>query len=235
MHQREYGLYALLFLFVLAWAGLVIAQNPHAQLPDDPAVCNACHQPDSLGYHWLGSAHEQAEVPCTACHTDLANPEPDQHRNLQTGVCLDCHTRVRADIQRPFGHPVRGGQMQCTDCHSPHGGPGLAELNHSTVNDQCQQCHAETRGPFLWEHAPVTEDCGHCHQPHGSNHKALLQARTPWLCQQCHIAPFHPSNAESGLGVPPRGASSNMLGQDCSNCHIQIHGSNHPSGAGLTR
>lgn len=48
-------------------------------------------------------------------------------------------------------------------------------------------------------------DCSNCHVPHGSNHRNLLQARTPFLCQQCHLAPFHPSNAETGLGIPPGG------------------------------
>ena len=38
------------------------------------------------------------------------------------------------------------------------------------LNDTCYDCHAEFRGPYLWEHAPVPEDCSNCHDPHGSNH-----------------------------------------------------------------
>lgn len=198
------------------------------------AVCLSCHTREA-GTHWSGSMHEFAQVSCTGCHSVHDAVDKATTQAGRTSQCLDCHRRQRAQMQHPSSHPLRSGQMHCTDCHSPHGGPGTAMLMESTLNDQCYQCHAEKRGPFLWEHAPVAEDCTECHRPHGSNHRNLLQARTPWLCQECHMAPFHPSNAESGMGLPPRGASSNMLGKDCSNCHTQVHGSNHPSGSGLTR
>lgn len=149
--------------------------------------------------------------------------------------CLSCHQRQRSEIMRPSSHPLHSGQLSCVDCHSPHGGPGPAQLKAFSLNDQCLDCHAEKRGPFLWEHAPVAEDCTNCHAAHGSNHGSLLKTRSPFLCQQCHQAAFHPSNQESGLGIPPSGASTNLLGKDCMNCHTQIHGSNHPSGSGLTR
>lgn len=202
--------------------------------PERDDVCLTCHE-DEAGHEWLGSAHAFAEVSCSGCHQ--VHDEVDRMLSLDdsTGLCLDCHQRQRSELLQTSSHPLRSGRMACTDCHSPHGGPGPADLAAFTVNDQCFTCHAEKRGPFLWEHAPVTEDCTNCHTPHGSNHRNLMQARTPWLCQQCHLAAYHPSNLESGLGVPPRGASSNVLGRDCMNCHVQIHGSNHPSGSGLTR
>ena len=197
-------------------------------------MCLGCHGHDS-GHFWPGSPHEFAEVSCSACHS-LHNTT-DQNLSLQgqTTQCTNCHQRQQAETLFASSHPLRSGQMSCTDCHDPHGGPGPAALLQPTLNDQCFQCHAEKRGPFLWEHAPVSEDCSNCHRPHGSNHRSLLTARTPFLCQQCHLAPFHPSNAESGIGLPPVGASSNLLGRDCSNCHALIHGSNHPSGSRLTR
>jgi DmsE family decaheme c-type cytochrome len=108
-------------------------------------------------------------------------------------------------------------------------------LTRNTVNETCYDCHAEKRGPFLWEHAPVREDCTNCHTPHGSNYENLLTARQPWMCQQCHAANFHPSGIYSGTGIPPDGADQRMLGKQCLNCHSQIHGSNHPSGIRLTR
>ena len=42
---------------------------------------------------------------------------------------------------------------------------GRAVLARTTVNDTCYDCHAEKRGPYLWEHAPVSEDCGSLSQP----------------------------------------------------------------------
>jgi len=198
------------------------------------ASCLGCHEREA-GHDWPGSAHEFAEVSCSGCHQLHAATDASLTQAGKTTLCLDCHQRTRAETLFASSHPIRSGQMVCTDCHGPHGGPGPAALLQATLNEQCFQCHAEKRGPFLWEHAPVSEDCSNCHQPHGSSHRALLQSRSPFLCQQCHLAAFHPSNAESGLGLPPLGASANLLGRDCTNCHTQVHGSNHPSGSGLTR
>ncbi|WP_111640497.1 DmsE family decaheme c-type cytochrome [Marinimicrobium alkaliphilum] len=198
------------------------------------AICLTCHEQDA-GHHWHGSLHNFAEVRCADCHQVHKAQDPVMSRTGQMGVCLDCHQQQRSDMHRPSNHPMRSGQMVCTDCHTPHGGAGPAELPRLSVNESCYDCHAEKRGPFLWEHAPVAEDCTSCHRPHGSNHRDLLTARTPQLCQQCHLAQFHPSSFESGAGLPPHGGSSNMVGRDCMNCHTQVHGSNHPSGAGLTR
>jgi DmsE family decaheme c-type cytochrome len=125
--------------------------------------------------------------------------------------------------------------MACTDCHKPHGSSGPGDLIHNTVNETCYECHAEKRGPFLWEHAPVREDCSNCHTPHGSNYENLLTGRQPWLCQQCHSTAYHPSGAYSGTGIPPEGADPRILSGQCMNCHQQVHGSNHPSGINLTR
>ncbi len=43
------------------------------------------------------------------------------------------------------------------------------------MNETCYTCHADKRGPFLWEHQPVNEDCTNCHTPHGSNITPLLK------------------------------------------------------------
>lgn len=157
-------------------------------------------------------------------------------------VCFTCHRRERAEFLRRSRHPVqavglfsRSGLLSCSDCHNPHGGVGPGELVRDTLNETCYDCHAELRGPFLWEHAPAREDCTNCHNPHGSQHEKLLTARAPWLCQQCHQAPFHPSEAISGTDVPPQGRSDLALARGCMNCHTQVHGSNHPSGMRLTR
>jgi DmsE family decaheme c-type cytochrome len=198
------------------------------------AVCLSCHEQEA-GHQWRGSAHEFAELSCSGCHKVHAADDAVLSHAGESGLCLTCHQRTQAETLFASSHPIRSGQMVCSDCHGAHGGPGPAALTQATLNEQCFQCHAEKRGPFLWEHAPASEDCSNCHQPHGSNHRALLQARTPFLCQQCHLAAFHPSNAESGLGLPPLGAAANLLGRDCTNCHTQVHGSNHPSGSGLTR
>ena len=81
----------------------------------------------------------------------------------------------------------------------------------------------------------MQEDCSNCHVPHGSNYENLLMARQPYLCQQCHLGDFHVSTVYSGSGLPPEGRDQRMLGKQCMNCHVQVHGSNHPGGISQTR
>jgi DmsE family decaheme c-type cytochrome len=106
-----------------------------------------------------------------------------------------------------------------------------------TVNQTCYTCHAEKRGPFLWEHAPVAEDCTLCHFPHGSSRPVLLSKSPPLLCQQCHTVAGHPSVAYTSRGLPGGGGGGGafLLAGGCVNCHSQVHGSNHPSGVKLMR
>jgi DmsE family decaheme c-type cytochrome len=102
-------------------------------------------------------------------------------------------------------------------------------MKGNSINETCYSCHAEKAGPFLWEHPPVREDCMTCHNAHGSNNVDMLKIRAPRLCQQCHNAPFHPSEAFANL------ADRRVLGRSCVGCHANIHGSNHPSGFRFTR
>lgn len=200
-------------------------------------VCLGCHE-TSVRMHWKGSRHESENVACTSCHSLHKQSDPILATATQADVCVTCHKTRRADMLKPSNHPMREGQMTCSGCHNAHGSTGPRLLVKDTVNETCFTCHAEKRGPFLWEHAPVREDCSLCHKPHGSVNASLLKSRTPWLCQQCHMASQHPSSAYSGTGLPgatlPSGAQQ-MLGKNCMNCHSEVHGSNHPSGARKTR
>lgn len=209
------------------------------------AACIACHR-GGAQLNWIGSPHENANVRCATCHTVHAKQDPvrrvdidpvEIYKDNQTTVCFGCHAEQRALAYRLSHHPIAEGKMVCTDCHNPHGSMAPAQLRRPTLNETCYQCHAEKRGPFLWEHPPAREDCSSCHTPHGSNHPSLLVNRQPLLCQQCHVAAFHPSTAYAGQSAafnPPR-LDIHVVGKGCLNCHSEVHGSNHPSGARLTR
>jgi DmsE family decaheme c-type cytochrome len=121
-------------------------------------------------------------------------------------------------------------------------------LVRNSVNETCYTCHAEKRGPFLWEHSPAVDDCTNCHAPHGSTNPALLKARVPWLCQTCHSGD-HGAAINSGANLPG-GSATTVNGlqalanqspraqtnaRACLNCHVLIHGSNHPAGAKFQR
>jgi DmsE family decaheme c-type cytochrome len=198
------------------------------------ASCQGCHENEDL-LLWTGSSHQQEDLTCNDCHSvhqpDTLALDDDASQQL----CLNCHTQVRAQLHLPSRHPIAEGKTACIDCHNPHGGTGDADLHQVTLNDNCFSCHQDKRGPFLWEHPPAAEDCALCHRPHGSVNEPLLNARGPALCQQCHAAAFHPSVPYGSEGLPSGSANQNVLGKNCMNCHSQVHGSNHPSGARLTR
>lgn len=201
---------------------------------DANGVCLECHQKDSQMF-WMGSVHDEEEVACTDCHNSHSSRDPVLSPDGQLENCLGCHTRQQAELRLPSRHPILEGKTACVDCHNPHGTSSEAQLTQPTLNDNCYSCHAEKRGPFLFEHQPVSEDCSYCHKPHGSVHQDLLTARGPFMCQQCHSAAFHPSQEYSGGSTSSGSSNQYVLGKNCLNCHSQIHGSNHPSGARLLR
>jgi DmsE family decaheme c-type cytochrome len=202
-------------------------------------ACLGCHQ-DQMRTAWHGSAHDRSQVACTGCHQMHTAHDAVRDKATQPEVCYTCHAQERADFQKASTHPVRFGLMTCSGCHNAHGSSSEAMLIKSSVNQTCYTCHAEKRGPLLWEHAPVVEDCTLCHTPHGAARQALLTKSPPLLCQQCHSQAGHPSVARTPAGLPtaanPGGTGAvYLVGGSCTNCHTQVHGSNHPSGSKLLR
>jgi len=217
------------------------------------AQCLTCHDA-GMRMHWTGSQHEARGVACTDCHNLHAREQKVLSKTTQAEVCYVCHKEQRAETRRLSHHPLTanglatGVKMSCSDCHNPHGSTGPKLLVKNSVNETCYMCHAEKRGPFLWEHAPVVDDCTVCHTPHGSANAPLLKTRAPWLCQQCHSGD-HGAQINSGAnlangnvttvnGLQQPGAASpraQMAARACLNCHVLIHGSNHPAGAKFQR
>ena len=184
------------------------------------AKCLGCHaqaHPD-----FARSEHAKANVSCTNCHSvHEAKTENALLKVPQPQLCFQCHSDVKAALAMPFHHPVKEGAVTCSDCHDAHG--TFEKVNLKSTADQnmiCTKCHVETRGPFVYEHAPVkAEGCLSCHSPHGSQNARLLNmpAITP-LCKQCHsqvaAGTFHSMGAGSSESTP------------CTSCHTMIHGSN---------
>lgn len=198
--------------------------------------CLGCHQ-GSARTGWHAGAHDRANLACTDCHQLHTDRDPALTKRAEADVCFRCHVQQRADFQKASSHPVRFGQMGCSDCHNEHGSTAHALLRRPTVNQTCFTCHADKRGPLLWEHPPVAEDCTLCHTPHGSVRPALLNKTPPLLCQQCHSSAGHPSVPRTPDALPggAGGGSIFLVAGSCTNCHSQVHGSNHPAGAKLMR
>jgi predicted CXXCH cytochrome family protein len=163
------------------------------------------------------------EETCLACHKDVRKALYQRSTHL-----FRTEHWVPTDRRQVLGGQPTGMKVTCSSCHDPHGGEGRKMLVARSTNELCFTCHAEKRGPMLYEHPPVQENCLTCHSQHGSNNPMLLTRRTHQLCQQCHVnlLPRHETVAGFAVGT---------FNRACMNCHSQIHGSNHPSGRAFTR
>jgi predicted CXXCH cytochrome family protein len=214
------------------------------------SLCLECHARDPEAQHWAAGPHAANRVRCIDCHqvhadavraavqqiaafdtstrgssnADFVSPETDvlvQPRSVANTACLRCHQTQAAQLSMPYHHPLLEGKMSCVDCHDPHGGPSGNNLRLANVNQLCLSCHAQYRGPFAYQHPPVSENCLNCHSPHGSPNTNLLVISEPALCLQCH------SGHHNGANLP--------LTDRCTNCHSSIHGTDVATPSGGSR
>ncbi len=197
-------------------------------------TCLTCHSKEHARLLWLGGEHDRKGMSCLSCHSNhhAKSPEKLLVKATESEVCLTCHIDVRKAFFQRSTHLFRTEHLDvkvgCVSCHNPHGGEAPKMLAAISTNETCYTCHADRRGPVLWEHPPVRENCLNCHLPHGSNNLSLLKARTSMLCQECHI---HMLWRHQTIG----GFDAWSYNRGCANCHNQVHGSNHPSGKAFTR
>jgi predicted CXXCH cytochrome family protein len=217
---------------------------------ENAARCLMCHTSSQHQELFASSAHAAHGLSCNDCHSahlvdavkdqskgELSYPQayffqvpqlPDEVRWLHNSLlkesepklCFSCHGTVQAEFALPVHHRVPENLMKCTDCHNPHGSMNVASLNKPNF-EACANCHAEKRGPFVYEHpAAKIEGCTSCHNPHGSTNRMLLVRREGrQLCLQCHTG-FHMQ-----AGVPHSRLGFQTSGE-CTRCHTAVHGSN---------
>ncbi|HYV06974.1 MAG TPA: DmsE family decaheme c-type cytochrome [Blastocatellia bacterium] len=204
--------------------------------------CVDCHSPhfSKRLADKLTAPHEPKDAPSSlipvgpsrAHSTDLAPPK--MLINSQPQLCMTCHNETKAQFTQPFHHRVLEGSMNCSDCHNPHGGFEAKQARLAGADAACFKCHADKQGPFVFEHAPLkTEGCTICHQPHGaSNSKLLKRNNVNQLCLECHSQIATKLGEEPAPGAPGTPSFHNQATlrfQNCTTCHVKIHGSNsHP-------
>ena len=188
-----------------------------AKSEDITRRCLSCHESKVEQREFMRSPHNQNGTSCTGCHSVHHSKHEYLLVSTQPELCYSCHREQKADFQKPFRHRVDEGLIKCTDCHNPHGALRDRQLRSSPNQDLvCTKCHADKRGPFVFEHEPVrVEGCMACHTPHSSAYpRMLLTARVNTLCLQCHEQ------------IPTGPHSQNLARQACIMCHMSIHGSN---------
>ncbi len=180
--------------------------------------CLTCHEAKVEQREFMRSTHNENGVSCTSCHSIHHTKAEYLLVSKQPTLCYSCHTEQRADFQKTFRHRVNEGLIKCTDCHNAHGTLRDRQVRSAPNQDLiCTKCHADKRGPFVFEHEPVrVEGCTVCHTPHASVYpRMLLTARINTLCLQCHV--------QIPTGVH---GAQNQYRQACIVCHNSIHGSN---------
>ena len=211
-------------------------------------TCLSCHAGKEERNNFRRGEHWRNDIGCTDCHSPHATTTSGKNvassnflvttpnaekpgfstiRMLKMNdpqLCVSCHSEVKPQFSAPFHHKVLEGAMRCSDCHNPHGGFELKQTRLATGADAaCIKCHADKQGPFTFEHAPVkTEGCTACHTPHGSSNARLLKySSVNQLCLTCHSA------IPDVVGAVETPTSHNQYAQyqNCTACHVKIHGS----------
>jgi DmsE family decaheme c-type cytochrome len=194
-------------------------------------ICLQCHTANATFnlHNWNANTHAVNDVSCIDCHSICKTFKKGSFdltvRPRDTAdMCYSCHQEIKAAFALPSRHPVPEQNIFCTDCHDPHGTFNDKLLKKATVKEVCTQCHAEKEGPYVFEHADVTEDCRTCHSPHGSANNNLLLLKEPFLCLQCHSGHVTTNTSSAEL----KGAFYTR----CTDCHSNIHGTDLPSASG---
>jgi DmsE family decaheme c-type cytochrome len=189
-------------------------------------ICLTCHARMEEHSGFASGLHGRSQVSCTDCHR-IHETEQSVHLWAERSdqLCLTCHRENLAAFNKPFRHKYQEGAIHCVDCHQPHGGLNPRQVRLANGNEvACVKCHADKRGPFVFEHAPMRmEGCIACHEPHGSTNAKLLNRNQVYqLCLECHS-----TSAGTLAGQPPSFHDlRNPRFQNCTTCHLKIHGSN---------
>lgn len=193
-------------------------------------ICLKCHTANATFnlHNWNAATHAVSDVACSDCHNVHAGYDLKVEPKNMAAMCENCHQEVKAEFSLPSHHPVPEKRVFCSDCHDAHGNVSDKLLRKSTVKETCIPCHTEKEGPFVYEHADLTDDCRACHTPHGSVNNNLLVVKVPYLCLQCHEG-----HGASGSGTILERREG--IYARCTDCHPQIHGSDLPSPSGKGR
>ncbi|MBI5647455.1 MAG: cytochrome c3 family protein [Ignavibacteriae bacterium] len=169
---------------------------------------------------------------------------PYFHSTVYSETCADCHA-----IDIPASAAGGGSSMKeyCGPCHAPM----VTRKNaHAPVTDwDCLTCHdAAAKQPFALhankdfgtavcgechgdateaveksetQHFPATDRCMQCHDPHGTDERALLVDKVNTICASCHAEMAktpHPI-ANHPLTTVER-PSTQVRRLDCASCHL---------------
>lgn len=204
-------------------AGTIFAFGPDSLPSEVNGACLTCHADTHPTF--ANSPHARQGVTCVDCHEVHPQPGEDMlhgggefasavDSSRTSELCEGCHSDVFARFEFNERHRLQEGAMECTTCHNPHEAANRTMLG-GFKQDQCETCHRDKGGPFVFEHGSVqAEGCVACHSPHGSPNRHMLTFQNvAEVCFSCHA-------------VLPSFHSRFTFETQCTSCHSAIHGSN---------
>jgi predicted CXXCH cytochrome family protein len=154
--------------------------------------CVTCHSGMKAG-SFLHGPTEMDE--CRSCHDRSTETNAVIVGKGVPGACAECHEeKVNAAENSTVPHAVAS---ECLTCHSPHSSD-REHLLKKDVFSLCTGCHTGYglnhpvgKHPVRFSVIPGTNEeisCVSCHDPHGSENRALLKAAggRMAICLQCH-------------------------------------------------
>ena len=199
-------------------------------------TCMLCHDVTTDRMTRRGMHANSNQVNCLTCHSiHSADPRsPHLVAKPQLALCGTCHTQSASMRNKPYAHRLDRGGMTCSTCHEPHGRRAKGERSLAMAGHlrgtrageaPCVSCHTEKRGPFVFAHGGAeVGECTTCHETHGSsNPKQLRRATVKQVCIECHSP-----TTTATLGSQPPSFHNLSLPryQNCTTCHVAVHGSN---------
>lgn len=190
-------------------------EAPHAPVADS---CLTCHTPHA-GEHEALLKVPRTET-CATCHdtADLA----EIHHGQITGMvdCTSCHLPHGGANAKLLIGSHRHAPFADGACDSCHRAPFAGRIRLRVRGEKiCIACHGDFRNA-AGEHGSVhaalagtrtRAGCLSCHDPHMSPNAALLTARGPELCGECHTDVLAGATADTGHAP---------AAEDCANCHL---------------
>lgn len=203
-------------------------------------TCMLCHDVTTDRMTRRGMHANSNQVNCLTCHSIHSSDPRSPHlvAKPQLALCGSCHTQSASMRNKPYAHRLDRGGMTCSTCHEPHGRRATSEQSLAIVGHlqtmsargrmpeaPCVSCHTEKRGPFVFSHGGAeVGECTTCHESHGSsNPNQLRRATVKQVCMECHSPT---STATLGSQPPSFHNLSLPRYQNCTSCHVAVHGSN---------
>ena len=184
-------------------AMITFARDDKTPIEKRNAICLSAATPRATASSGRAARTSARDVACTSCHKVMEDHSPRSQARQGTEIetCGTCHLQKRGEAAALLAHAAARGQDDVHSCHNPHGTVDAGAPEGASLNANCYRCHAEKRGPFLWQHAPVVESCANCHDPHGTNHENMLEAAAAALSAPATSRPVIPPAPTGGRGV----------------------------------